>query len=612
MKTLLSFLILAVTAVSTVAQDHTDHVRIQDEEERAYCRFLVEQGKATSILLRTPQAESGVTQPSTGTAPQVYVGATGSLANLRKAGLTDKVAQEGCKLFTLSANALDSIKYALPTLEQDIATHRMEAINTGITQLDGFITQSLKLVDTGNATRLSLYELQEARTRLITERYALQLNNAILSIPEISHVPLYQQVAAKQTQEGVNQAAQVKLQKQNTWDVRWQVGVHKGISGIGPITNSGLVSSTGTGAYLGFDATWNIGARKANKALEASAKDYIAYKKMSEDDVVVGADQLQAVVLNEIAVADKKLRQIAEQRKKLDENVALVKDANTPTAAMFLNQLNADEVTLNVELSDTRYRRQMFQDYLARNWPKMQDSGRGRVSLTFDDGYASAFNIALPIMEQAGLKSTWYIITRDLGKNKSYMTDEDVKRLAARGEEVGSHTESHKHLPTLSATEQTEEIAGSIKDFAAMGIKPVTFAYPFGERNDDSVSIVRTNFQAGRTVDRNAPEGDAAQLPSLSLTNKTTIGELKVAIDNARRDGTWLILTFHRIDEGDNEYSVSHETLQWVVDYLKSNNTQVVTVDEATRPVGTPSPQTKQPIAAAKPPILDRAVSVVH
>src|SRR5579863_5157012 len=133
---------LVVLLAAVTAAFAQDRVRPQEEEERAYCRYLTEQAKASSTLLRMPNAESGVTQPNTGTTPQTYAGISGSLSNLRKAHFTDEAAKHNCQLFVVTSNAADSIKYAVMSLERDAAKHRIQALNMGIQKLDSLIAQS--------------------------------------------------------------------------------------------------------------------------------------------------------------------------------------------------------------------------------------------------------------------------------------------------------------------------------------------------------------------------------------------------------------------------------------------------------------------------------------
>src|SRR5512141_1956340 len=70
------------------------------------------------------------------------------------------------------------------------------------------------------------------------------------------------------------------------------------------------------------------------------------------------------------------------------------------------------------------------------------------IALTFDDGYEDAFTAAYPILARHGFRATFYIISDFVGRPQ-YMTWDQVRALAAAGEVIGSHTESHPDLTRL-------------------------------------------------------------------------------------------------------------------------------------------------------------------
>ena len=118
-------------------------------------------------------------------------------------------------------------------------------------------------------------------------------------------------------------------------------------------------------------------------------------------------------------------------------------------------------------------------------------------------------------------------------------------------------------------------------DLKALGITPASFAYPYGEHNDDSLAALHTaGFRTARTTDRTLSGHNSFLLQGLSITPETTSAEIIQAIDSVQRNGTWLILTFHRIDEAGNGISASHELLQDIVDYLVQHKMEVRTVGQ--------------------------------
>ncbi len=79
--------------------------------------------------------------------------------------------------------------------------------------------------------------------------------------------------------------------------------------------------------------------------------------------------------------------------------------------------------------------------------------------------------------------------------NRLYMTWDDARALRDAGIEIGGHTVNHEILSRLDAAGARAEIDGSKRALAAeLGLKPRSFAYPFGRRwdwNDETVAITR-------------------------------------------------------------------------------------------------------------------------
>lgn len=102
------------------------------------------------------------------------------------------------------------------------------------------------------------------------------------------------------------------------------------------------------------------------------------------------------------------------------------------------------------------------------------------VMVTFDDGRKEQHDIGAKILEENGLRGTFFIMTVSLGRSV-YMSKNDVKDLSDRGHTIGCHTWDHHmvtkyqgedfHLQLKKPKMQLEKITG----------KPVTsFAYPYG------------------------------------------------------------------------------------------------------------------------------------
>ena len=105
------------------------------------------------------------------------------------------------------------------------------------------------------------------------------------------------------------------------------------------------------------------------------------------------------------------------------------------------------------------------------------------VSITIDDAYASAYQLAWPRLRRAGFPFTLFVASGNIdGRRAGYMSWAQVRELAAAGVTIGAHTATHAHLPTLSRDAILTELNKSMRRISAeLGIRPKLFAYPYGE-----------------------------------------------------------------------------------------------------------------------------------
>jgi peptidoglycan/xylan/chitin deacetylase (PgdA/CDA1 family) len=117
------------------------------------------------------------------------------------------------------------------------------------------------------------------------------------------------------------------------------------------------------------------------------------------------------------------------------------------------------------------------------------------VMITFDDGYADTARYALPIIKKYGFKATVYVVTGQMGGidlwdtnggwatvNHHLMTAEQIKSWHAQGVEFGVHTRTHPDLRTLDPAALEAEVTGSADELEKLlGVRPMSFAYPYGD-----------------------------------------------------------------------------------------------------------------------------------
>jgi peptidoglycan/xylan/chitin deacetylase (PgdA/CDA1 family) len=125
-------------------------------------------------------------------------------------------------------------------------------------------------------------------------------------------------------------------------------------------------------------------------------------------------------------------------------------------------------------------------------WARDVTPPSGSVVVTFDDGHACLHDIAMPIMQRYGIRSTLFAISGFLGRSSTYdasygtvaramMSRTQLCAMHAAGHEIGSHTVSHPDLRTLTPEHLRDELARSRQDLESLiGVPVCAFAYPHG------------------------------------------------------------------------------------------------------------------------------------
>lgn len=131
---------------------------------------------------------------------------------------------------------------------------------------------------------------------------------------------------------------------------------------------------------------------------------------------------------------------------------------------------------------------------------------KGRVvAITFDDGYEDNFSEAYPVLRSSEASATFFVPSACIGKPHR-MDASQLEELAAAGFEIGSHSRTHKELPSLTDDEIYDEVAGSKKELEALvGTAVESFAYPRGTFDFRCRAIVESAGYLRAVVTPRAP-----------------------------------------------------------------------------------------------------------
>jgi peptidoglycan/xylan/chitin deacetylase (PgdA/CDA1 family) len=113
------------------------------------------------------------------------------------------------------------------------------------------------------------------------------------------------------------------------------------------------------------------------------------------------------------------------------------------------------------------------------------------VALTIDDAYKSFYENGLEVFKEFGYPFALYVYVEATDRRYgNFMTWEQIKEADKYGT-IGLHSYSHPHLTKLPLEEVRKDTQKSFDIFTKrMGYKPESYAYPYGEYNDEVKKVI--------------------------------------------------------------------------------------------------------------------------
>lgn len=134
------------------------------------------------------------------------------------------------------------------------------------------------------------------------------------------------------------------------------------------------------------------------------------------------------------------------------------------------------------------------------------------VVITIDDGYRSTYDIAYPILKKYGFTATLFIYTDFIGQSKKALTWNQLRRIKARGFEVGSQTLSHDDLTKKKRGEAEKAYLARVRKELLESKKKIDkklrqntnyLSFPYGSYNHRILRMVeQAGYKMGFSVKR--------------------------------------------------------------------------------------------------------------
>ncbi len=150
-------------------------------------------------------------------------------------------------------------------------------------------------------------------------------------------------------------------------------------------------------------------------------------------------------------------------------------------------------LTISVEKLEKQFKHLAengYKTYHFRELDKLKTLPKGKnIVITFDDGYVSQMELALPLMKKYKLKATFFVPLDFLGKTDSWntsslqiMTLEQLKNLDPKIVELGFHSFYHKKYTELSNAEIEADTRRCMEFVSENELNFSTvLAYPYGK-----------------------------------------------------------------------------------------------------------------------------------
>ncbi len=171
------------------------------------------------------------------------------------------------------------------------------------------------------------------------------------------------------------------------------------------------------------------------------------------------------------------------------------------------------------------------------------DAAEGLVALTFDDGYVDFAEVVAPTLEAHGMTGTVYMVAGGMGQGKPWgtpprwplMSEDQIRGVASRGHEVGSHTMTHPRMSTLDPAQLTYEAARSREVLQEVLQDPVPgFCYPYGDFDADASAAVIAAGYDHACVTGDYEPGDRFSIPRCYISPRDTAAHVGVRLARHR------------------------------------------------------------------------------
>ena len=161
--------------------------------------------------------------------------------------------------------------------------------------------------------------------------------------------------------------------------------------------------------------------------------------------------------------------------------------------------------------------------------------------ITFDDGYHTIYEYALPILKEMNLPAAVFLITDYINDwnqwekhrpRANHLTDAQIDELCSLGWEMHSHTAAHENFETLSTGAIHQDVHRATKCLRRWNTGELFCAYPYGRSEPRLIEALKQAGYTGAFIAQSTwPQVDPYRIPRLPVTENTSL------IDEGKSEG---------------------------------------------------------------------------
>ena len=219
--------------------------------------------------------------------------------------------------------------------------------------------------------------------------------------------------------------------------------------------------------------------------------------------------------------------------------------------------------------------------------------GHKLVSFTFDDVPETALSNGARILEENGVRGTFYItggLTGKMEAGRMGISLEGQKALHAQGHEIACHTYSHDNIRRLSRKRLASDLDRNALYFRRIDKDLVAenFAYPYTIASPIGQMELSRRFMTSRGGIPGINRGEIKRdyLRAVEIRHPNDPASLSAWIDELASSSGWLIFFTHDVGDQITDLGCRSEILDQLVKHAHNSGCQVVTVKEAMNQMG--------------------------